>query len=294
MLCLSSFAQNNEIIRLYQSKAPGSENLTQKETEITDLFGNERYIMNVVDPTLTVYRPVESRNTGAAMVVCPGGGYRMLSIDSEGTNVAQWLASHGITAFVLRYRLVNTGDSPDEIKANIMNMFTAVEGSGDAQVKAREKMNLVAKESDMVRKMAGDDGRKAIEYVRKNADKYGIDPEKIGIIGFSAGSGVCLEVCFNHTDASRPNLVAPIYGGREESQPPVDAAPLFACSPQYDVSPGQTGFNLYKLWCDNNLPAEIHYFTDCRHGYGLKYDGASVNIWIELLYNFMKSVKFID
>lgn len=194
MLCLSSFAQNNEIIRLYQSKAPGSENWTQKETEITDLFGNERYIMNVVDPTLTVYRPVESRNTGAAMVVCPGGGYRMLSIDSEGTNVAQWLASHGITAFVLRYRLVNTGDSPDEIKANIMNMFTAVEGSGDAQVKAREKMNLVAKESDMVRKMAGDDGRKAIEYVRKNADKYGIDPEKIGIIGFSAGSGVCLEV----------------------------------------------------------------------------------------------------
>ncbi len=144
-------------------------------------------------------------------------------------------------------------------------------------------------------KLAGDDGRKAIEIVRERASEWGINPDKIGIIGFSAGSGVALNVCFDHNDASKPNLVVPVYGSAFEENVPDDAAPLFVLAPEFDMNPqASTGLNLYEMWHKAQLPAELHYFHGTNHGFGIKDNGEPVNIWPYLLYNFINKVDFID
>ena len=134
-------------------------------------------------------------NTGTAVIIAPGGGYHFLSISSEGTEVAEWLSKKGITAFVLKYRLVHTTDPATE--------FIAAASNG-------AKFDSIV---HPVLALAMNDGLAAVAYVRKNAATYGVSPDRIGFIGFSAGGGVTMSVAFNGTEESRPNFIAPIYAG---------------------------------------------------------------------------------
>src|SRR5690348_6586004 len=110
LLMLLSLATNmlaqDKVIRLYEGKAPGSENWKQHEEENNKNIWQTRVVFNVADPTLTVLLPEPSRANGTALIICPGGGFHALSIDSEGLDVARWLAAKGISCFVLKYRLV--------------------------------------------------------------------------------------------------------------------------------------------------------------------------------------------
>ena len=92
---------------------------------------------------------------------------------------------------------------------------------------------------------------------------------------------------------SRPDLVAPVYGGTFPGTLPEDAAPLFVVAPEIAQRPGLTGIGLYTAWQQAGLPAELHYFADCEHGFGYKSDGAPVNDWITLLYHFMQKTGFV-
>lgn len=111
----SLFAQQ-AVIQLYNGTAPGSENWKQKEVEYTQYGG--KMIRNVVNPTLTVFLPEESKATGAAVIVAPGGGFCWLSWESEGTMVGEWLQAHGIAAFILKYRLADMGQTEEELQKN--------------------------------------------------------------------------------------------------------------------------------------------------------------------------------
>lgn len=309
------FAQN-AVIRLYVGPAPGSEKWTQKEYRYDYLspIWHEMNValFNVVDPTLTVFTPPAGKANGTAIIVCPGGGFSALSWDNEGPNVAEKLAEMGITAFVLKYRLAFSGATPDEIILIARTSYGGEPKTAESQELARKNSEITRAmtadyksgqgEAEMnnpltnslgnITKMAGDDGRRAIEYVRENAAKWNIAPDKIGMIGFSAGGMLTLDVAFNHNEKSRPDVIGVIYGAFGAKGVPADPMPMFMAATQYEATGGAA--SLYQDWCAAKLPAEIHSFTGAFHGFGYRNNGDSVNIWIDLFYNFLKKVKFID
>jgi dienelactone hydrolase len=302
------------VIRLYEGPAPGSENWTQKEATIEYLspFWHEKnlVVLNVVDPTLTVFLPSPEKASGSAIIVCPGGGFSALSWDTEGPNVARWLAEHGIAAFVLKYRTGYSGATPEEVHLTAMSTYggqprtpeadelmkrnheKTLDISGYSPEEATGSDNPLARSTGNMMKLASDDGRRSIEYVRENASRWDINPDKIGIVGFSAGGMLALDVAFNHTGQSKPNLIGIIYGAMGFKGVPDDPMPMFMASTQHEALGGAAA--LYADWCGAKLPAEIHSFTDSRHGFGYRKNGDTVNTWIELFYNFMKKTGFID
>jgi dienelactone hydrolase len=312
--CNISFSQ--DVIKLYDGPAPGSENWTQKEYryEYLSPIWHEQNIalFNVVEPTLTVFLPKAENATGTAMIVCPGGGFSALSWDNEGPNVAKKLAEKGITAFVLKYRIAYSGGTPEEVNLiartsyggerktpEVMELIKknneitrSISSSYIGQMAAKVDLNSsLARDLGNIQIIAGDDGRRAIEHVRKNAKKWKVNPDKIGMIGFSAGGMVTLDVAFNHTELTKPNVIGVIYGAFGAKGVPSDPMPMFMASTQYEATGGAAA--LYASWCDAKLPAEIHSFTSATHGFGYRDNGDSVNIWVELFCNFLKRTGFI-
>ena len=314
LMCNNISAQ--EVIRLWDGPAPGSENWTQKETayEYLSPIWNEKNIalFNVVDPTLTVFLPSPEKATGTAIIVCPGGGFSALSWDNEGPNVAKKLAEKGITAFVLKYRISYAGGTPEEVNLIARTSYgggrrtpesleltkknseitRSMTSSYVGQMTDRVDLNsTLARDMGNIQNIAGDDGRRAVEYVRKNADKWKVNPDKIGMIGFSAGGMVALDVAFNHTAHSKPNIIGIMYGVFGAKGVPSDPMPMFMASSQNEATGGAAA--LYASWCAARLPAEIHSFTRANHGFGYRENGDTVNIWIDLFYNFLKKTGFI-
>lgn len=305
------------VIRLWEGPAPGSEKWEQKETAIEYLspFWNERNValFNIVEPTLTVFSPVSEMATDAAVIVCPGGGFTALSWDTEGPNVAKKLAEKGITAFVLKYRVAYSGGTPEEvdlicqssyggkqrthevlelINRNMEISRSISEEFGKKDTSSLKMSKEVLRSIGNIIKMSADDGRRAIEHVRENADKWNINPNRIGIMGFSAGGMLSLEVAFNHTEKSKPDFIGIIYGSMGFAGVPEDPMPMFMASSQNEATGGAAA--LYASWCNAKLPAEIHSFTGSRHGFGYRNNGDSVNIWIELFYNFLEKTGMLN
>jgi dienelactone hydrolase len=305
------------IIKLWDGPAPGSEKWTQNETAIEYLspFWNEKNVavFNVVEPTLTVFSPVPEMAADAAVIVCPGGGFTALSWDTEGPNVAKKLAEKGITAFVLKYRVAYSGGTPEEVNLICQSSYggqhrtpevlelinknmeisrSISEDFGKQDTTSLKMSKEVLRSIGNIIKMSADDGRRAIEYVRENADKWNINPSKIGIMGFSAGGMLSLEVAFNHTEKSRPDFIGIIYGSMGFAGIPDDPMPMFMASSQNEAIGGAAA--LYTSWCNAKLPAEIHSFTGSRHGFGYRNNGDSVNIWIDLFVNFLEKIGILN
>ncbi|GAA4467009.1 alpha/beta hydrolase [Nibrella saemangeumensis] len=262
-------AQAQQVIPLYSGKAPGSEGWDWQEKESTKNMFNTRVVYNVVSPSLTVYQPQPGTANGTAIVICPGGAFHTLSIDSEGIDVAKWLAAKGVTAFVLKYRVVRS--ITDDPVAELMP-------------KMRGMKKLDAENAPVV-PLAIADGRKAIEYIREHAAQYGVNPTRIGIIGFSAGGTVAAGVAFSYTATNRPAFVAPIYaytGALDNSKVPADAPPLFvaaATDDQLGFAPQST--KLYNDWIAAGKPAELHMYAKGGHGFGMRKQNLPVDSWID-------------
>lgn len=274
--------------RIYNGPAPGSEDWDWEEYSYTDARG-EVYYANVKDPEVVAYLPAPGRATGAAMVVCPGGSFKIHYFTKEGINVAQWLADHGIAAFVLKYRLFHFAHDAREA-------FSEVTGD-PAPDYTPEEQKALAQHMHDARGLYNDDGRAAIAYVRRHAAEFGVDPGRIGIMGFSAGGILAADVALHHTPESRPNLVAPIYGSAFvlPDKLPDDAAPLFVTAPEFDLFPGLTGMNMVSAWRQAGLPAEAHIFAGESHGFAYYPESDSpVYLWIDLFHAFMRKVGFLD
>lgn len=265
-IVLSARAQQ-KVIQLYKGAAPGSESWTYNEQEY-HAGSNDALSYNVSHPTLTVYPADKSIANGTAIIVCPGGGFFILAIANEGSDVAHWLNQKGVTVFILKYRLGQSlTDNPGkELTGNM-------------------------KKSDFGEKVAPiiplsiADGRAAIQYVRTHAAEYGIDPSRIGIMGFSAGGTVAASTAFNYTPANRPDFVAPIYAYMPPSlQGAVlaDAPPLFiAAATDDNLGVASHSVDLYSKWLAAKKPAELHMYEKGGHGFGMLQQNIPTDTWID-------------
>src|SRR5215475_6055993 len=206
-LFMACSAYSQQVVNVWPGVAPGSENWTQQEVKITDTpLGT--VIINVVTPTLTVYLPERTRATGTGVIIAPGGAFVALAIEHEGYKVARWLQEKGIAAFVLKYRVV---EKKGEGIPTGMNM-------------------------DEVGKYGIADGIQALKIVRQHAAEWGVSPDKIGFLGFSAGAMVTSGTLLNADLAARPSFAAMIYGGPFGVMPAIPAKlpPMFLGGGQDD------------------------------------------------------------
>ena len=297
-ICIAAMGQ--QTYKLYEGVAPGSENADYEELTIVAPYG-EPLVYNVTVPTITVYKPKKEVDTGAAVVIAPGGGNMYLTWECEGVNVAQWLQRHGITGILLKYRTNFMGRTPEEINKRVDEVlggrYFAEQGEDAMRGTSQTRRASTPRPQPSLRiepTKQGNDGRKAIRMVREHAEEWGINPDKIGIMGFSAGGMLVMDVYANHDASSAPNLIAPIYGARDIELPSdADKIPVFLCSPEFDGSP-EGHFNFFKRLQQEHYPAELHYIHDAAHGQGLLYNGREWNEWIEMFYQFARAVKFVE
>lgn len=289
---ISVSANSQQVIRLYEGKAPGSENWTQKESEFTHPLLKGLLIRNVTDPTLTVFEP-EIPN-GTAVIVCPGGGFHWLAYETEGTQVAEWLTARGITAFVLKYRLVNTGPTIADFEKAFQSLMGTISAAHESTRNSSETVPAFSEEMYQVMALSTADGIQAMEYVRQNAAEYSVDPNKIGMIGFSAGSGVELEVIMNGDPASMPNFAGHIYGGDTRGRKiPKNAPPLFILSAA-DDDIAASNPDLFKQWREAGIPAELHIYSKGGHSFGMTKQGLPVDSWIERFGDWLRGQGFLE
>lgn len=268
VICLAAVlampAESGERVFLYPGGAPGGDqNGRQERTYHSEIF-NTAVVTNVSRPSFEVFLP-EAGN-GAAVVVAPGGGFHALSIDSEGNDVARWLNERGVAAFVLRYRLVAGGEDP------------VAELVGKTPEEASRDMAAVAP-------LAGADGLRAMTLIRAQAEGFGIDPNRLGFMGFSAGGTVAMHVALNFSPDSRPAFVAPIYASMrslEAAAVPENAPPAFLVAASDDqLGLAADSIRIYEHWLTAGLPVELHMYAAGGHGFGMRRQNLPADSWIE-------------
>ena len=286
-----------KIIPLWPGVAPGSENWIQKEVWYRNDWDQKKMVRNVTEPTLTAFIPESGKANGTAIIICPGGGYRFLSWESEGTEVADWLCERGVAAFVLKYRLTNTGASEEEFSKVMeeiresMKRITEPSKPGDNTNDRNRPAR--SEESRKVVQLAIEDGRQAMRIVRERAAEWNISSDRIGIMGFSAGGGVTMGVVMDHDEKSRPNFAAPIYGGgMGEAKIPDDAPPLFILAAYNDMT-SVGSVRLFSEWKSAGLSAELHIYSKGGHGFGMNKRGLPVDTWIERFGDWLRTEGFL-
>ena len=274
------------VVALWPGTPPGDSASPGEEKDLTTpkdgLVAGRRLIRlgNVSSPSLTLYRPPKSKATGTAVLVCPGGGYHILAMDLEGTEVAERLNAMGVTAVVLKYRVPVRKDRP-RFEAPLQ------------------------------------DAQRAMGLIRLHAGEWGIDPGRVGILGFSAG-GHLSAVTSCHDDArtyppvdaadkerSRPNFAVVVYPGylvegkEGTTLPPeltVTAAtpPTFLVQAEDDEVPVESSLFYFHALKKAKVEAELHVYARGGHGYGLRPTSEPVTHWPDLLEAWMRHRKLLE
>lgn len=263
-------------IPLWPGLAPGETNAAPVEHDTTKpgdtLIAGKPIIRlgNVSQPNITIYRPPADKNTGTAIVVCPGGGYNILAWDLEGTEVCEWLNSIGVTGVLLKYRVPK-------------------QEAGALQ-----------------------DVQRALGLVRYKAKEFGVDPQRIGVLGFSAGGNLCAKLCANHSERTypavdeadaagcRPDFQILIYpGGISQKKDPEKLSPDVAVTtntpPTFLVMAendpvGVENVLVYTLALKKvHVPAELHVYAAGGHGYGLRRTPEPITAWPDRATEWMKN-----
>jgi acetyl esterase/lipase len=262
------------VIPLWPEGAAGSEDWDQVEEATTRPDGLP-IVRNITQPSLIVY-PAEKPN-GAAVIVAPGGAWHFVAIEHEGREVAKWFAARGITVFILKYRLLRTGDNLEKE----LEDFFKHDPAKEAQLQALKSLNLA-------------DARQAMRIVRQRATEWGVEPHKIGFMGFSAGGGVTTQIALEYTPDCRPDFAAPIYPAVfEEVKAPVDAPPLFLLCAQDDAMATHASMFLYSAWSAVHRPVELHIYASGGHGFGMYKKNLPVDTWIERMEEWLKGLKIV-
>jgi acetyl esterase/lipase len=255
-------------IPLYPGIAPGSENWHYPEK--TAGTPDRPQAQNIVRPVLLYYPAEQGRRAGTAVIVAPGGGFRTLMMSYEGVDVAKRLNEAGVDAFVLKYRTIY------------------VDRNGQSTATGRGPASTGPQAGQNIREMAGADGQQAVRLLRQRAADFGVRPNRIGMIGYSAGGAVVLSAVYGPPDA-RPDFAMPIYAAGANSNPPPDGAPpLFIAVAADDQTVGYQGsLDLFSAWRKAGIAAELHVFQTGRHGFGTKGGGADhyldrVEEWMKL------------
>ncbi len=266
LITVSLYSQQPEIA-LYDGVAPGSETWTWTEQKMG--ANGFSFIIDVSKPTITPFIP--EKPNGTAVIIAPGGAFHILSFDNEGIEVAKKLNEIGITAFVLKYRLVHS--DPTKPENNLMALLAA---------KNYKKLDSI---NAPVVPLALQDGLTAMKYIRQHAAYYGIDPNKIGFMGFSAGGTLTMSVVYSATNENRPNFVAPIYPYADAilgSTVPTEKTPIFIAAASDDnLGLASHSVRIYSEWLEANQPAELHMYEKGSHGFGMRKQNLPVDSWFD-------------
>lgn len=215
------------------------------------------FARNVTVATLTPFLPSAAKATGAAVIVAPGGGFRTLSMENEGWQVAQALAGKGVAAFVLKYRLNQTPQDMAGFERSMAEMFSATAKRPPApQDPATAYAPQVA------------DARAAFALVRARAKEWHVDADRVGMLGFSAGAMLTMSTALYGQDA-KPAFIGNIYGPLSAVTVPADAPPLFVALAADDPFFGNGGYGLIDSWRGAKRPVEFHLFEQGGHGFGM-------------------------
>jgi acetyl esterase/lipase len=292
-LCFAGFqlshsfaAEPAKVVELWPTGAPGEKGDIGEERDTTkptdNLIAGKPVIRlgNVSKPTISIYRPAADKDTGATVIVCPGGGYHILAWDLEGTEVCEWLNSIGVTGVLLKYR-----------------------------VPKREGLERYA--------VPLQDAQRALGLVRQRAKEFGIDPQRLGILGFSAGGHLSAALSSNHRERSylpmddadkvscRPDFQILIYpGGLTKEDDGDKVAPEVAVStnipPTFiamaEDDPVRVENALFYAMALKNakVPVELHIYPTGGHGYGLRPTKESVTTWPDRVTDWMRSRGFLQ
>lgn len=217
------------------------------------------FARNVTVATLTPFLPDPTKATGAAVIVAPGGGFRTLSMENEGWDVARALADNGVAAFVLKYRLNQTPADMPGFERSMTEMFSAT-----AQPRPRPSADQ-ARET-LAPQIA--DARAAFALIRKRAPEWKVDPQRIGMLGFSAGAMLTMATTL-HGEAAKPAFIGNIYGPISAMPAPTDAPPLFVALAADDPFFANSGTGLIDSWRAAKRPVEFHLYEQGGHGFGM-------------------------
>ncbi len=234
-------------------------------------------VTNVARPTLTVFRPAQDKDTGAAVVIAPGGGYSILAWDLEGEEVAAWLNSIGVTGIVLKYRVPRRPDSPKEGPPPQAEM----------------------------------DAQRAMSLVRSKATAWGLDPKRLGMLGFSAGGNLTAWTSTNFDKRAyepiddvdkvscRPDFTVLIYPAylvnkaKDALVPEIrvtkETPPTFFVHAEDDPVPAENSILMYLALKKEKVPAELHVYAKGGHGFGLRPSDKPCSHWPERCAEWMKS-----
>jgi acetyl esterase/lipase len=270
------------VIPLWPGRAPGSEAWTQHEQEGRLPAPHDiEAVWNVSRPSLTAFLPDPAVATGTAVVVCPGGAFHFLAIEHEGTDVARWLVEQGVAAFVLKYRLLRTPAAAEGVVKQIQEAFA---DRDRLQAQVRQLYPLIAA-----------DGQQAVRVVHQHASDWGVRPERIGILGFSAGGTVAVSAALRYDAQTRPRFVAPIYSAPgPEMAVPADAPPLFLALATDDDMAVRTSVPLYSAWKAAGRAAELHIFAQGGHGFGLRKQGLPSDRWIDFFGAWLRALGLFE
>lgn len=255
----------SQTVNIWPGVAPGSESWTQKERVIENTPVGT-VIFNVVTPTLTAYLPERSKATGTGVIIAPGGAFVALAISLESNDVARWLQERGIAAFVLKYRIIEK--LGEGIPANL-NM-------------------------DEAGKYGIADGVQALKVVRQHAAEWGVSPDRIGFMGFSAGAMVTSGALLQQDAAARPNFAAMIYGGPFGVMPTIPAKlpPMFLAWAQDDPVALAPVVKFYDALRSAGHKPEVHIFSNGGHGFGMRKQGTTSDHWIDAYYYWLEAQGF--
>jgi acetyl esterase/lipase len=265
---------------LWPGQPPGSEGWNRPEVVSRMPSDGLRVLRNVTVPTLEPHLPPLEIATGTAVIVCPGGAYHFLADDHEGAQVAAWLNARGVAAFVLRYRVQPTAADDAEFLAELQ-----------AHMADRAEMERILA---VVQPLAIADGQQALRMVRGGAERWGLRPDRIGIMGFSAGGMLTTAVATLYDAETRPDFAAPIYGAPWAlPEIPGDAPPVFIAVAGDDRFAQLVCVPLYSAWAAAGRPAELHVYDRGGHGFGMIRQGAPSDSWIERMGDWMGALGLL-
>ncbi len=242
---------------------------------------------NITTATLTPFIPEPGKANGAAVIVAPGGGFRWLSMGNEGWEVAEALKAQGIAAFVLKYRLHPTPESLEDFTAWMNRPRTpapaeTTEGEEEASPPQRPQWDL----SNQL-----EDAEAAYAMIVDRADEWGVDTDRIGMIGFSAGAGLTMHSTLN-SETMKLAFIGPIYGGMGPVEVPEDAPPMFNVIATDDfLFRGQ--FGVIDSWYKAGIPVEFHLYQNGGHGFGLGNPDRTSNRWFDAFIHWLEVNGFL-
>ncbi|HWF16041.1 MAG TPA: dienelactone hydrolase family protein [Acidimicrobiales bacterium] len=235
---------------------------------------------------MTVFAPQGSGN-GMGVIVVPGGGWTVSAWTHEGLDVAPWLTALGYTVFLLKYRVRATDPDPLVFEAQQAALDAGLATGLATRVWPRAISDLISTGSALeapyleARTACADDGRRAIELVREHAERFGVRADTVGMIGFSAGAFLIVDVALDPR-AEQVAFIAPIYGGETRGAAiPAEAPPLFTAAAQDDILI-RIVERLHADWTAANRSSELHVFARGAHGFGMVHQGLPSDQWTDL------------